>query len=253
MSHLRRSAFGFPLFFSFSILLAWTTLRVVLWLKFHPAQTAAGETVKLFLAGFHQDLVMAVIATAALMGLAWLLSSLIALPAGLAGTLARRPWFSAWMRRLFPVMMGLLCMAGVFLLISEWYFFAEFESRFNTVAIDYLIYPQEVFTNIRESYPVPAILAVCVTVGLGLCRAGFRWFAPKRGEWSGKQYSLAAGGWVALCAALALTVRSSETGFSNERVVNELAGNGWASAVRAAWTRDLDYTAFYTTLPPLEA
>ena len=67
-------------------------------------------------------------------------------------------------------------MIGIFLLISEWYFFAEFESRFNTVAIDYLIYPHEVFTNLRESYPLPLIGASCGLGGIALSLLVFlRW------------------------------------------------------------------------------
>ncbi|MES2705684.1 MAG: LTA synthase family protein [Verrucomicrobiota bacterium] len=250
---LRRSAAGFPVFLSFCVLAAWTVLRIALWIRFRPARLSPMETARSFLTGFHLDLVMSVTAVAVLIGLSWGLSALIALPAGLTGMLKRRPYFSAWMRRLFPALMSLFCMGGVFLLISEWYFFSEFESRFNTVAIDYLIYPHEVFTNIRESYPVPAILAACLAGGLALCRLAFRYFPPMPGKRSPGACSAVAGGWVALCVAGAFTVRPSETAFSSERIVNELANNGWASAARAAWTRDLDFTAFYTTLPPLEA
>ena len=42
-----------------------------------------------------------------------------------------------------------LAVASVlFLCIADYYFFEEFRSRFNTVAIDYLLYPHEVFVNV---------------------------------------------------------------------------------------------------------
>ncbi|MGH8688835.1 MAG: LTA synthase family protein, partial [Burkholderiales bacterium] len=42
--------------------------------------------------------------------------------------------------------------------VSEWLFWNEFAARFNFIAVDYLIYTQEVLGNIWESYPVGKIL-----------------------------------------------------------------------------------------------
>ncbi|MDR2845219.1 MAG: hypothetical protein LBV28_03895, partial [Puniceicoccales bacterium] len=41
--------------------------------------------------------------------------------------------------------------------VAEWLFWDEFGTRFNFIAVDYLIYTKEVAANIRESYPLPAI------------------------------------------------------------------------------------------------
>ena len=43
--------------------------------------------------------------------------------------------------------------------MAEWTFWEEFQTRFNFIAVDYLVYTTEVIGNIRESYPVAAILA----------------------------------------------------------------------------------------------
>jgi phosphoglycerol transferase MdoB-like AlkP superfamily enzyme len=43
------------------------------------------------------------------------------------------------------------------------------------------------------------------------------------------------------------------TRVSQNRIVNELALNGWAELVRAFWTAGLDYEAYYALLPPDEA
>src|SRR5205085_57980 len=63
-----------------------------------------------------------------------------------------------------------------FLLIAEGFFFEEFQSRFNPVAVDYLLYPHEVFVNIWETYPVIAVVIICGLMGAlitGLsCRMG---------------------------------------------------------------------------------
>ena len=50
----------------------------------------------------------------------------------------------------------------------EYYFFEEFKSRFNTVAIDYVHYPDEVFVNIKESYPVLPVVAISLFCWLAL-------------------------------------------------------------------------------------
>ncbi|HEY9399918.1 MAG TPA: LTA synthase family protein, partial [Luteimonas sp.] len=56
--------------------------------------------------------------------------------------------------------MGWLLVAiMLFVAVSEWTFWEEFQTRFNFIAVDYLVYTTEVIGNIRESYPVPAILA----------------------------------------------------------------------------------------------
>ena len=61
-------------------------------------------------------------------------------------------------------LIGLLLYAAIavalFVAVAEFLFFEEFDSRFNLVAVDYLIYPTEVFGNIEESYPVRSLLAV---------------------------------------------------------------------------------------------
>jgi len=54
-----------------------------------------------------------------------------------------------------------------FLAVVEWSFFAELGGRFNFVAVDYLVYPTEVVTNVWESYPLAWVLAALVTTSVG--------------------------------------------------------------------------------------
>ena len=56
---------------------------------------------------------------------------------------------------------GLWILASFVLLFAataEWYFWQEFASRFNFIAVDYLVYTREVIANIRESYPAAGLL-----------------------------------------------------------------------------------------------
>ena len=49
---------------------------------------------------------------------------------------------------------------AIFIFQAEFYFFEEYNSRFNTVAIDYLHYWTEVSANVFEMYPVYRIVAL---------------------------------------------------------------------------------------------
>jgi hypothetical protein len=57
------------------------------------------------------------------------------------------------------VVFGLIYLGAV-----EYFFFDEFNSRFNFVAAEYLIYPHEVFVNIWQSYPVARVLLATIVL-----------------------------------------------------------------------------------------
>ena len=50
--------------------------------------------------------------------------------------------------------------------LVEWFFWDEFDSRLNFIAVDYLIYTQEVINNILESYNVIWLLSGVGTVSM---------------------------------------------------------------------------------------
>ncbi len=239
----------FPLFIAAVCFISWTLLRVLLWFNFKPADVSFGDAVKAFAAGVHVDVAIALMAPVILIGFSAFFTTLffiILWPLQLAFPSFRS--IPLW-RVLFRVAITVGFMIGVFLLISEWYFFDEFQSRFNTVAIDYLLYTHEVFTNIRESYPVPAIILACGLGGGGISWLAFRRFPP---VWRGTPLTGKAAlalGWPAVAALGFISVQPAETGFSTQREVNELANNGWASAIRAAWSRDLEFDPFYVSMP----
>jgi hypothetical protein len=65
-----------------------------------------------------------------------------------------------------------------FSLAAEWFFWDEFKTRFNFIAVDYLVYRREVTDNIIESYPIPYILSG-IFLAAGHLLDGERHFAPK--------------------------------------------------------------------------
>jgi len=236
----KRSRHGLTAFYLASLLAAWLALRLVLFLVFKPdAPATLGEVLLALVIGLQRDVYVGLILT-----LPFLLWSLV-LP---------NRWFAArWNRLLLMTAFSVFWLVQVFLLFAEFYFFEEFRSRFNTVAVDYLLYPNEVFINIWDSYPVPAVLAACGSLAAawvfgavklvpGLCAP-----VPFRARLVPCAVALG------VVVLLAPTVPLKGTRFSKERILNEVANNGALSFVSAFWTRHLDYTAFYKTLPRDEA
>lgn len=54
-----------------------------------------------------------------------------------------------------------------FSLMAEVPFWEEFATRFNFIAVDYLIYTYEVVANINQSYPLPLLIGGMVAIILG--------------------------------------------------------------------------------------
>jgi phosphoglycerol transferase MdoB-like AlkP superfamily enzyme len=164
-----------------------------------------------------------------------------------------RVFQSAFHRRAFVPFLAFLSAVQLFFFVVEYAFFDEFNARFNTVAVDYVLYPHEVFVNIWESYPVVKIVLGCA-LGGALVYAVFRralhpaWPAP-----GGRARLIFAATYVAAGVLITQSVQLSSAHRGDNRVLNEIASNGMYSLVNAAATRQLDYPAFYRTLPRGEA
>ena len=222
-------------------------------MRFAPPGLGASEVFRVFGTGFLADVAAALAGTTLIIGLCALLSGVLALPSLLLIPLGIRAW-NPTRRVLFRIAMTVALMVVLFLEISEWYFFAEFESRFNTVAIDYLIYPHEVFTNLRESYPLPWIGAGCLVGGFALSAVLFQKAPPVR--WPSvrplARWAFAAA-WTLLAGLGIAHNQLQKTPPHRQRVVTELSANGWTSALRAAWSRNLSYPDFYPVLDRTDA
>ena len=236
----RQSRYGFAGFWFLSLVGAWFILRLVLLLAFKPAALSAGEVLLAFLDGFHRDLFAALAETVPL--LFWML------------IVPDRRFGATWHRVLFLGGCFVFWFVQIFLLFVEVFFFDEFKSRFNTVAVDYLVYPTEVFVNIWQSYHVGVILALVLVLSLGWLFAASRLFGQMWEQpFTAKSRLLHLAAVVALIALLAPTLNLKGAHVSSDRTLNETANNGALSFIIAAWTHNLDYGAYYKTLPASEA
>lgn len=134
----------------------------------------------------------------------------------------------------------------LFNVVAEYTFFDEFATRFNFIAVDYLIYTNEVVRNIRESYPVNAILAALLVLNLMV------FFPVKKHLSRSFSYASKIGGRLKVGAALLLlpvlsfaAVDLSLTQISPNNYATELAGNGIYCLFSAFRNNELDFNKFY--------
>ncbi|OGR64004.1 MAG: sulfatase [Elusimicrobia bacterium GWB2_63_22] len=138
----------------------------------------------------------------------------------------------------------------LFIAAAEAVFWTEFSTRFNFIAVDYLLYTNEVIGNIVQSYPVGWILAAIAALA-GLATWGLRRVVvhagPDNFTKKGRVFVLALAG--ALPAlAYALSDIDKMAGLGNA-YADELSGNGVLSFAAALRRNELDYDKLYRTIP----
>jgi phosphoglycerol transferase MdoB-like AlkP superfamily enzyme len=166
------------------------------------------------------------------------------------GRLRRHRW------RKGVIMADIFIITFVLLLnaVSEWFFWDEFSVRYNFIAVDYLVYTNEVMGNIRESYPlvriVLALVAATVLV-LWFIRRPLLQSVEKRPSFVNRTLIFMTLLLIPVAGCFFLTGKWHR--FSNNEYANELAGNGLFEFAAAFRNNELDYYKFYTTLPDREA
>ena len=161
---------------------------------------------------------------------------------------------STWNRRVLWVGFGITVVSLLYLCPVEYYFFEEFDSRFNIVATDYLIFPHEVFNDIWTAYPVGRTFTVVI-----ILTASILWLVRRLITDSQAAQTNAKSRWIvgaAHAGALSLLIASINTGTlvpNGDRVATQLAINGHAQFFEALRTSEIDYHAYYRSLNPEES
>jgi len=141
----------------------------------------------------------------------------------------------------------------LFVAASELVFWNEFSVRFNFIAVDYLVYTNEVIGNIRESYPIGrwlALLVVGALVVFAIGRRGLRARDDGSRFWQRGKIALL---WLVLTVVSLAAVNGGMKDRTNNNYINELAGNGIYQFFNAFRSSHLDYAKFYRTLPDDQA
>ena len=134
--------------------------------------------------------------------------------------------------------------------VAEATFWIEFSTRFNFIAVDYLLYTQEVIGNIRESYPVAWIFSA-----IGIMAAVVVWLLRSKVRAIDARPVTQAGRWALIAAAILLPALSisvsnvDQMEGLNNAYADELSGNGLFTLAAAMRRNELDYDKFYQTIP----
>ena len=155
---------------------------------------------------------------------------------------------------IYLVMMLYAC-AAVAIAFSEVVFWSEFGVRFNFIAVDYLVYTNEVIGNIMESYPiVPMVLAMLLISG------GIVWLMTRgcdireSGVSSWKRWGVTLAGLAAACGIGYGWLHYGYRHFGGENLfATQIQENGCWDFLEAFASNELDYKQFYALLPEDEA
>lgn len=143
-----------------------------------------------------------------------------------------------------------------FSFFAEITFWDEFKSRFNFIAVDYLIYTYEVVKNIQESYPLPLLIGGIVLITLVTLYAtiksnAFQYSFHNHPKTSQK---LLLFGLNLVVTISLLNVLNNESASTTEnRYTTEIAKNGIFSFFAAFRNNHLKYDEHYLSIPLSEA
>ena len=133
-----------------------------------------------------------------------------------------------------------------YLAFVEYYFFEEFTARLNLVAVDYLLFPQEVLINLWESYPVTTVLLINGAISLIVLAILWPRLAAclETPRPLGRRAALLAAHIALVVAVFAVFgVRPVDAG--GNRIAEQLEENGILTFYQALATNEIDYVATY--------
>ncbi|MCU7248495.1 LTA synthase family protein [Pseudomonas koreensis] len=143
--------------------------------------------------------------------------------------------------------------AMLFTATAEWLFWDEFGVRFNFIAVDYLVYSDEVLNNVLESYPIGTLLSILAVLAVVLSLAlGKPFNAALNAPLPPLRRRLLNALALLVVAGLSLQLLSQDAprAQGGNAYQNELASNGPYQFFAAFRNNELDYSQFYSTLAP---
>ena len=175
--------------------------------------------------------------------------SFFAIPVALYCWLMKDSWYQKkWQRIPLFLLFFLITLILVVNVGGEIIFWDEFNVRYNFIAVDYLIYTNEVIGNILESYNVTLIGAAIAVATAAIL------FLVRKKITASQQVSMRFGkrsifflAFILLPVAGYFLVNNRIKNSSNNNYVNELGGNGIYEFGAAFWNNEIEYGKFYVT------
>ncbi len=155
---------------------------------------------------------------------------------------------------LYFITLFLYVLLIVFNAVSEYFFYNEFGVRYNFIAVDYLIYTNEVIGNIMESYPVVPLFGAIFIITLAITLLIYR---KTKGELQNlpdfRQKMILLGSFAALVVISLLTLPVMMQIKSTNVFADEIGSNGMPKFYWAFTHNELDYFQFYTQMDEQQA
>lgn len=176
----------------------------------------------------------------------------VCIPAVIYYTLMPNRFVGSWVDKgLVWFFTALTIIIIVFTFFAEITFWDEFKTRFNFIAVDYLIYTHEVVANINQSYPLPLLIG-----GVVLISGGILFLFYKTGAF-GTSFSVKApikqrlyvlGSTIAVAFIFGFFINNSMAEWSTNRYNSEISKSGIYSFFAAFRNNQMKYDEFYTTI-----
>lgn len=149
-------------------------------------------------------------------------------------------------RKVYTLLLIFFLASTFFAMVSEYYFWQEFHTRFNFIAVDYLVYTHEIIGNIMQAYPIGLLLG-CI----GIVSLAITYLFKKK-----VKIEIATLTWPVRFCGLAFYIfsltlatcfmKSEMTSVVSSNAYNqEIAGNGVFQLFHAFFHNELDYERFY--------
>jgi phosphoglycerol transferase MdoB-like AlkP superfamily enzyme len=149
------------------------------------------------------------------------------------------------------VLLFVYILCTLFNFIGEYFFWNEFGVRYNFIAVDYLVYTNEVIGNILQSYniiPIFTGLILVTTLVYWLLRRHHNFELRK--IWNWKTILIQSGIYIIILPICYLIIHFTFYQVKDENVyVTELENNGGFSFIEAFRSSTLDFSKFYPMMP----
>lgn len=196
-------------------------------------------------------------ADAILDGLAWDIGtwSILSIPLLIFSLVLHESKHEAFNRnKSVNILIFFFCFSLFFISFSELLFWNEFHSRFNFIAVDYLIYTNEVLTNLKESFPMGKIIALILLLSTFITFLSYKLKfkdSQFKSPLSKANLFLVFGLLFPLLFIFSIGpwLESHDEEFHDDQI----SRNGLYEFVRAFRSNRIEYKAFYKTIDPTQA
>ena len=140
----------------------------------------------------------------------------------------------------------------IFSFLAELTFWEEYQKRFNFIAVDYLLYTYEVVQNIHQSYPLPLIVIILISItffAIKIAKNKNAFNATFNNTNSFTLKIIPALFWVLILLIFHLNVKNTQAEIFSNQYENEITKSGIYSFFAAYHKNELNYTTFYKTYP----